>query len=102
MLFIVRFEDRPQAMALRRQHQPAQEAYIAARRDTIRASGPLHRDDLGRESGGLWYVDAPDRRSAEAVCHASPYWQAGVHNRLTVMPQQTPAHPYANVRVTCL
>lgn len=102
MLFIARFDDQPEARPLRHSHQAAQDAYIKSNGKQILASGPLRRDDLGNPIGGLWYVEAPGRRSAEALCHGSPYWQEGVWRALTLLPQQAPVNAYANMRVTCL
>lgn len=102
MLFIARFEDQPASRHLRRAHQEAHDAFIATNRTQILTSGPLRRDDLGNPVGGLWYVEAKDRRSAEALCHTDPFWMAGVYTSVTLMPQQVPTNPYASMRVTCL
>lgn len=102
MLFIARFKDRPHSRHLRRLHEESQETYIAGNRQAILAAGPLFHDDLGNAVDGLWYVDAKDRREAEQICHASPFWEAGLWWSLTLIPQQAPMNAYANVRVTCL
>ena len=95
MLFIARFEDRPSGLHLRRANQEAHDAFIAANRTQILTSGPLRRDDFGNPVGGLWYVGAKDRRAAEALCHSDPFWTAGIHSAVTLMPQQIATNPYA-------
>jgi len=102
MLFIARFTDQPNSQHVRRLHQESHEAYVANNRDSILVAGPLRRDDLGNAVDGLWYVDAKDRREAERLCYASPYWTAGLWGSVTLMLQQAPVNAYANVRVTCL
>lgn len=89
-------------MRLRRIHQDDHDRYIAANKVHIRVSGPLRRDDLGRPVGGLWYIEAKNRSAAEALCHQSPFWKAGVFASVTVMTQQASTNPYASMRVTCL
>lgn len=102
MLYIARFEDDLGTRPLRHMHQVAQDNYIKANCKHVLASGPLRRDDLGNPIGGLWYVEAKDRRSAEALCHGAPYWMEGVWTKLILLPQQAPVNAYANMRVTCL
>ena len=102
MLFIARFEVRPGHHHLRRLHQDSHDAYVAANRSNILASGPLLRDDLGNPIGGLWYVDAKTRRDAESLCHQDPYWITGLWQSVTLLAQQAPLNAYANMRVTCL
>ncbi|MDG2242200.1 MAG: YciI family protein [Rhodospirillaceae bacterium] len=102
MLFIARFEDRPASLHLRHANQEAHDSYIKANRSQILTSGPLRRDDFDNPVGGLWYIEAKDRQVAEALCHNDPFWTAGVHTAVTLMPQQASTNPYASMRVTCL
>ncbi len=102
MLFIARFKDRANSQHIRRQHQDSQETYVIGNRQAILANGPLFQDDLGNAIGGLWFIEAKDRREAERICHESPFWLAGLWNSVTLMPQLAPINSYANVRVTCL
>lgn len=78
MLYIIRFEDNPNADAdIRVSHMPLHLEFLEANAGQIVAAGPLFGlDDSGQ--GGLWIVDVPDAETAEQLIRQDPFWETGL------------------------
>lgn len=85
MLFVVRFTDKPDRLATRREFLPAHIAWLDQHKDMILAAGSL-RPEPGEEAvGGLWIVDAKDRRTIETLLLTDPFWVQGLRDRCEIM-----------------
>jgi hypothetical protein len=86
MIYIFHLLDRPGAAELRQRIRPAHKAYLAAVADRIAFAGPLLADDGQTMIGSLLAIDFPDRASAERWQAGEPFTQAGVYDRVSVLP----------------
>ena len=78
MLYAVLFEDNPAlGESVRQAHMPAHLAFLESNAACIRAAGPLLVES-GRPEGGLWLVEAADRREVDALVKADPFWPTGL------------------------
>ena len=85
MLYVVRFTDRPDRLATRQEFLPAHIAWLDQHKDMILVAGSL-RPDPGEEAvGGLWIVDAKDRRTIETLLLTDPFWVQGLRNTCEIM-----------------
>jgi uncharacterized protein len=85
MLFVVRFTDKPDRLATRKEFLPAHIAWLDQHKDMILVAGSL-RPDHGEEAiGGLWIVDAKDRKTIEALLLTDPFWVQGLRNTCEIM-----------------
>jgi hypothetical protein len=85
VLFVVRFTDKPDRLATRKEFLPAHIAWLDQHKDMILVAGSL-RPDAGQEPvGGLWIVDAKDRRTIEELLLTDPFWVQGLRNTCEIM-----------------
>ncbi len=82
MLFAVTCLDKPGAADLRLANRPAHLEY--AKLQPIVVGGPLLADDGERMIGSLLVVEAPDRKTLDAILAADPYAKAGLFESVTV------------------
>jgi uncharacterized protein len=85
MLFVVRFTDKPDRLATRKEFLPAHIAWLDQHKEMILVAGSL-RPDHGEEAvGGLWIVDAKDRMTIETLLLTDPFWVQGLRNTCEIM-----------------
>jgi uncharacterized protein len=98
MLFVVRFTDKPDRLATRKEFLPAHIAWLDQHKDMILVAGSL-RPDHGEEAvGGLWIVDAKNRKTIEALLLTDPFWVQGLRNSCEIM-YWSKAFPDRRVRI---
>lgn len=85
MLFVIRFTDRPDSLALRTELLPAHLAWLAEHRDSILVAGSLRSEPDAPPVGSCWIVEAPDSDSARAIVARDPFWTAGLRDHVEVL-----------------
>jgi len=85
MLFIIRAEDKPGALARRLEIRPTHLAYLQGKQDMIKVGGAI-LDDKGDPIGSMLVIEAPDRAAAEAFAKDDPFTKEGVFASFTVTP----------------
>ena len=85
MLFIIRAEDKPGALARRMEIRPTHLAYLQSRMDVIKVAGAM-LDEKGDPMGSMLVVDVADQAEAEAFAKADPFSIEGVFASFTVTP----------------
>ena len=77
MLFIIRAEDKPGALAHRMDVRPAHLAYLQANMSVIKVAGAL-LDEKGDPFGSVLVVDVADLAAARAFADGDPFASQGV------------------------
>jgi hypothetical protein len=85
MLFIASFEDDPDALQVRDAHNDGHMAFLAKHADQIVAAGPLRNEPDGAPVGALWFIEAPNRRTVEALIDEDPFWINGLRKSRSIM-----------------
>ena len=85
MLFVAQFEDDPERLDVRRAEMDNHLRYLDERRERILVAGSLRRDPGQDPLGGLWIIEASDRRDAEMLCHGDPFWTRGLRRSVTIL-----------------
>jgi len=81
MLYVVRFFDRPNLLHVREAHLAAHLQWLDHHRDIVVAAGSL-RPDAGEPAvGGLWVVEAPNKKAIEELLVTDPFWIHGLRER---------------------
>ena len=84
-LYVVRFTDRPDALALRKQHLSAHLDWLDRHQELILVAGSL-RPEPGQDAvGGLWAVEAPDRKAIEVLLQSDPFWVHGLRQGYEIL-----------------
>jgi uncharacterized protein len=85
VLFVITAFDRPGALELRLQVQPAHLDYLKRTAARIKVAGPLLNEN-DQPIGSLLIVEADDRAAAEAFAADDPYRREGVFERVEIRP----------------
>ncbi|WP_027134337.1 YciI family protein [Geminicoccus roseus] len=85
MLFIIRAEDKPGALARRLEVRPVHLEYLQSKKDVIKVGGAI-LDDKGDPMGSVLIVDVADKAAAEAFAKGDPFSTEGVFASFTVTP----------------
>jgi hypothetical protein len=85
MLFLVRFTDHPDRLAVRTAHQQAHLAWLAAHEAAIRLGGPLRPDPAAAPVGALWIVEADDAAAVHAMLATDPFMVHGLRASVEVL-----------------
>jgi uncharacterized protein YciI len=85
MLFIVRFHDREEALALRHEHLQAHLDWLAANESVVRIAGSLREDPVLPPVGALWIVEATSREAVQALIATDPFSVAGLRERVEIL-----------------
>ncbi len=84
MLFVVLFEDNPDAADQRNAHMAAHLAFLTRHKTQIQAAGPL-TDEAGEGAGGLWLVDARDAEAVRTLVESDPLWPTGLRRSVRIL-----------------
>jgi uncharacterized protein YciI len=84
MLYAVQFTDDPERAAVRQQLMAAHLGFLETHRDCIRAAGPLIDAD-GSGAGGLWLVEAVNRRAVDDLVRSDPFWPTGLRKTVRIL-----------------
>ena len=85
MLYVVRFTDRPDRLATRKEFLAAHIAWLDQHKDMILVAGSLRPEPGQDPVGGLWIVDAPDRQAIETLLLTDPFWVQGLRNTCEIL-----------------
>jgi hypothetical protein len=84
-LYVIRFTDRPNALATRKQYLAAHIEWLDKHKETILVPGSL-RPEPGQDAvGGLWVVEAPGRNAIEALLQSDPFWVHGLRQGYEIL-----------------
>jgi uncharacterized protein YciI len=78
MLFILRFTNNPERLALVSQYYPAHVEWLKERQSMILVPGALRTDLDDPPVGGLWIVKAESKAEVEALFQTDPFWVNGL------------------------
>ena len=85
MLFIVRFTDKPESLALRNELLGAHLEWLEAHRASVLVAGSLRHAPGDAPVGGCWVVDAVSKEEVEALLRDDPFWTAGLREAWEVL-----------------
>jgi uncharacterized protein len=85
MLFMVRFTDHPDRLAVRQAHGAAHMAWVAEHADLVRVGGPLRQDPEGAAVGALWLVEAASAAEIERLLASDPFWVNGLRASVEIL-----------------
>lgn len=84
-LYAIRFTDRPDALTTRKQYLAAHIDWLDRHKDTVLVPGSL-RPEPGQDAvGGLWIVEAPDKKTIEALLQSDPFWIHGLRQGYEIL-----------------
>jgi len=78
MLFMLRFTDRPDSLALREKYYSAHTAWLDAHADSVLVAGVLKAEADGPNIAAQWIVTAPSSDAALALSETDPFWVNGL------------------------
>ena len=85
MLFVVLFEDNPDADAdIRTRLMPDHLAFLKSHADTVRAAGPM-KDREDDPAGGLWLVNGESADKIDELVKTDPFWPTGLRKSYQVL-----------------
>lgn len=85
MLFIVRLNDRSDALPKRRQHFDAHLEWLRKNENTILVAGSLRPEPDAEPVGGCWIVEAPDKDAVKTLLTSDPFWTHGVRAKVEIL-----------------
>ncbi|MBU4611410.1 hypothetical protein IMZ29_12990 [Achromobacter sp. GG226] len=85
MLYVIRFYDIADGLAIRQAHIDAHMAWLAEQGPAIVAAGPLRVGGPDTKPvGALWIVQADSEAQAEAIVRTDPFSIHGLRERIEV------------------
>jgi uncharacterized protein len=85
MLFVVRFTDRPERLAIRKEFLPAHLEWLKKHKDIIRVAGSLRPEADASLVGAMWVVEANDKKDIEALLLSDPFWANGLRQGVEIL-----------------
>jgi len=85
MLYVVRFTDKPNSAAKRKELLPAHIAWLDENKATILVAGSLRPEQGEDPVGGLWVVEANDKKTIEALFQTDPFWANGLRQNYEIL-----------------
>ena len=76
MRFVVIFDEGPEMISVRAEHEPAHLHFLEKNRDQIPMAGGLRNEHGGPYVGGLWVFEVASRQRAIELIEADPYFKA--------------------------
>ena len=86
MAYAIIAYDRPDGAELRREKRPEHLDYLEANKHLLLAAGAQFADDGTTPIGSILLVDVEERAEAEAFAKADPFNQAGLFDRVNIVP----------------
>jgi len=78
MLFVVLFNDRPEAFALREREMAAHLAFLKQHEKTVKVAGSLRESPEYKPMGACWIVEAANKAAVQALIEADPFHAMGL------------------------
>jgi hypothetical protein len=85
MLFIVRFVDRAERLALRDKFLPAHLEWLEQHQAAIPAAGSLRSDLESAPIGALWLVEAASKTDVKQLFETDPFWVQGLRQSYEIL-----------------
>jgi len=85
MLFIVRFTDKPECLAIRKEFMPAHLQWLEKHHNIILVAGSLRTEPDAAPAGAVWIVEAKDRKDIESLLQSDPFWNKGLRQSYEIM-----------------
>lgn len=98
MLFIVRFTDKPDRLAIRKEFLPAHLEWLKKHEKIVRVAGSLRPEADAAPVGAAWIVEAKDRKEIETLLESDPFWVHGLRQSVEIL-HWFKAFPEAKVAV---
>ena len=98
MLFVVRFTDRPEQLAIRNKFLPEHIEWLDKHRATVLVAGSVRPDMENPPVGALWVVEAEQKADVEQLFRTDPFWVNGLRNTYEIL-HWTKAFPERRVQV---
>lgn len=98
MLFAVRFTDKPDRLAVRKQYLQAHIDWLYEVKDMVLVGGSLRHQPQDSPVGGLWVVEATSKEDIERLIESDPFWIHGLRERYEIL-HWSKAHPERMVPV---
>jgi len=85
VLYVVRFADKPNSAAKRKELLPAHLEWLDENKDMILVAGSL-RPEYGEDPvGGMWVVEAKDKKTIEALFQTDPFWVNDLRQKYEIL-----------------
>ena len=85
MKFIILFEDNPNTdPSTRSRLMPLHLSFLEKHKTAISAAGPLSDTD-GQARGGLWIVEADNKKEVTQLVHEDPFWPTGLRKSFSIL-----------------
>jgi uncharacterized protein len=85
MLFVVRFTDRPERLAIRKEFLPAHLEWLKKHEHIVRVAGSLRPETDAAPVGAMWVVEANDKEEIEALLLSDPFWVHGLRQNVEIL-----------------
>ena len=85
MLFMLRFTNNPERLALGPQYFPAHVQWLKERESTILVPGALRTEPGTPSIGGMWIVRADSKAEVEALFQTDPFWVQGLRQSFEIL-----------------
>lgn len=85
MLFIVRFTDNPERLAIRKDFLPAHLEWLKKHEKIVRVAGSLRPEPDATPVGAAWVVEAKDKKDIEALLLSDPFWVHGLRQSVEIL-----------------
>ena len=98
MLFAVRFTDKPNQPAVRKQYLQAHIDWLYEVKDKVLVGGSLRHEPQDSPVGGLWIVEAESKEDIDRLIESDPFWIHGLRDHYEIL-HWSKAHPERMVPV---
>ena len=85
VLYVVRFADKPNSAAKRKELLPAHLEWLDKNKDMILVAGSLRPEHDEDPVGGLWVVEAKDKKTIEALFQTDPFWVNDLRQKYEIL-----------------
>ena len=85
VLYVVRFTDKPNTAALRKELLAAHIAWLDEHKEMILVPGSLRPDHGADTVGGMWIVEAKDKKTIEGLFQSDPFWVKGLRQSYEIL-----------------
>lgn len=85
MIFVVFFEDNPEAgIEVRQTHMAEHLTFLERNAKNFISAGPL-KDADGQNAGGMWMLEAKDSELVDKLIKDDPFWPTGLRKSYRVL-----------------
>jgi uncharacterized protein YciI len=85
MLFILRFTNNPEKVALLPQYYPSHVQWLNEHESMILVPGAIRSDPDAPPIGGLWIVRAESKTEVEELFRTDPFWVNGLRQGYEIL-----------------